>query len=184
MNKAVFLDRDGTLGGDGFYCHPDDFRLYSNTAEAIKLLNENEIKAIVITNQTHIAYGEITLDQVNHSFHRIQKELSEAGAFLDGWYVCPHGPKQNCLCRKPKPFLFQQAAQDFDIDLTSSYMIGDSGKADMLGAIAAGCQPILVLTGLGKGSYNEFRHEWKEVEPTYIAADVLDAVKYILKMNE
>jgi histidinol-phosphate phosphatase family protein len=181
MARAVFLDRDGTIGGDGWYCHPDEFMLYPESIPAIKLLNQHGWKVIVVTNQTHIAYGEITLKQVDDSFHRIQMELAQHGAQLDGWYICPHGPYEDCICKKPKPFMLHQAAEHHGIDLSQSFMIGDLGITDMIAAEAAGCKPILVLTGLGHGSWGKYRHEWAHIHPEYVAQDVLDAARYIIQ---
>lgn len=76
MRRAVFLDRDGTLGGDGGYCHPDEFRLFAAVPPAIRLLNEAGYLTIVVTNQTHIGHGEITVEQVDASFRRLQAELA------------------------------------------------------------------------------------------------------------
>lgn len=77
MKRCVFVDRDGTLGGGGYYCHPDEFELYDSTPPAIQMLNENDYKVIVITSQRHIALGEITMKQVVESFYRIQGHLTE-----------------------------------------------------------------------------------------------------------
>jgi D-glycero-D-manno-heptose 1,7-bisphosphate phosphatase len=118
--RAVFLDRDGTIGGDGGYCHPDDFRLFPESYLAIKLLNDAGLKVVVVTNQTHVGYGEITLAQVDASFQRLQTELSAHDAHLDGWYVCPHTPSDNCPCRKPSPYLLRKAAVDLNLDLSHS----------------------------------------------------------------
>jgi D-glycero-D-manno-heptose 1,7-bisphosphate phosphatase len=180
MDQAVFLDRDGTLGGDGGFCHPDAFTLYPQAPHAIKLLNKAGLKVVVITNQSRIGHGEITLAQVNACFERLQVELAAHDAHLDAWYVCPHTLKDNCACRKPRPDLLQQAARDFDLDLHRSYMVGDGGATDMLAGVAAGCRTVLVLTGWGAGSIGPYRHEWLGVEPEYIANDVLDAAHYIL----
>ena len=83
----VFIDRDGTLGGDGGYCHPDDFTLYPESVDAIKRLNENNVRAIVVTNQSHVAFGDITLEQVTQSFERLQRQLQSSGAWLDGLHL-------------------------------------------------------------------------------------------------
>jgi histidinol-phosphate phosphatase family protein len=179
MPRAVFLDRDGTLGGDGNYCHPDEFRLFDDTPPAIRLLNEAGYLTIVITNQTHIARGEISMQQLDASFRRLQAELAAAGAHLDGWYVCPHIKADACRCRKPSPYLFQQAARDYDLDLAASWMVGDGGVADILGGTAAGCRCILVRTGWGENSLGIYRDTWAGVEPDAVADDLLDAAQRI-----
>lgn len=118
MECAVFLDRDGTLGGDGWYCHPHAFTLFPEAIPAIKMLNDHNLKVLVITNQTHIGHGDITIEQVNASFKRIQQQLKVHGAHLDGWYVCPHTFRDDCQCRKPSPFMLLQAAKDFNVNLS------------------------------------------------------------------
>lgn len=180
MEKCVFVDRDGTLGGDGHFCNPDKFELYDFSSFAIRMLNEVGYKVIVITNQSHIASGGITREQVDNSFYKIQDRLRLDGAHLDGWYVCPHGPYDGCECRKPLPYLLHKAAQDFNIDLANSYMIGDRGDSDMCAADAAGCHPLLVLTGLGKNSYYEFRNTRKHVTPILVASNIEEATKSII----
>lgn len=180
MAQAVFLDRDGTLGGDGGFCHPDVFALYPEAPHAIKLLNDAGLKVIVITTQSRIGHGEISLAQVQACFQRLQVELAAHGAHLDGWYICPHILKDNCRCRKPRPDLLQQAAHDVGLDLRRSWMVGDGGATDMLAGVAAGCRTVLVLTGWGAGSMGPYRQEWSKVEPDYIATNVLNAAHYIL----
>jgi histidinol-phosphate phosphatase family protein len=179
MQRAVFLDRDGTLGGDGGYCHPDDFRLFGNVPSAIRLLNEAGYVVIVVTNQTHIGHGEITVQQMDASFRRLQTELAAAGAHLDGWYICPHRKADACSCRKPSPSLLQQAAREHHLDLAASWTIGDAGAADILAGAAAGCRTILVRNGWGENSLGAYRHTWAAVEPDYVADDLLDAAQRI-----
>lgn len=179
MQRAVFLDRDGTLGGDGGYCHPDEFQLFPSAAPAIRLLNDAGYLIIVVTNQTHIGRGEITLEQMAASFRRLNADLAAEGAHLDGWYICPHRKVDACRCRKPSPSLLLQAAREHDLDLTASWMVGDSGAADMLAGAAAGCRLILVRTGWGESSLGAYRHTWADVEPDYVAADLLGAAVWI-----
>ena len=100
-NRAVFLDRDGTLGGDRGFVHPADFTLYKESYEAIKLLNDAGMKVVVITNQGRVAKGEISESQVESSFRRLDGELADRGAHMDGWYVCQHAVTEGCVCHKP-----------------------------------------------------------------------------------
>ena len=140
MRRAVFLDRDGTLGGDGGYCHPDEFQLFPTAALAIGLLNASGFSVIVVTNQTHVGRGDIALEQVDASCRRLNLELAADAARLDGWYFCPHPKADACLCRKPSPYLLHKAAHDFHVDLAASWMVGDAGATDMLAGRAAGCR--------------------------------------------
>ncbi|MEW5934609.1 MAG: HAD-IIIA family hydrolase [Bacillota bacterium] len=169
--EAVFLDRDGTIGGTGYFVHPRDFQPYPYTEKAIRLLHAAGVKVFAFTNQTHIAYGEVGQDELVREF--------EALGF-DGAYICPHLPEDRCGCRKPLPGLLLRAAREHDLNLTRTAVIGDTGATDMVAADAVGAIKILVRTGLGEGSLNEFRHTWADVEPDYVAADLLDAVEWLI----
>ena len=138
--KAIFLDRDGTINKMvGFVTKPEQFELIEGTAEAIKAINKSGYLAIVVTNQPVIARGDCTFEELQTIHDKMETELGKAGAFVDAIYVCPHHTdkgfegerpeyKCNCDCRKPKPGLLLQAAKDFNIDLSESYMIGDSHR--------------------------------------------------------
>jgi histidinol-phosphate phosphatase family protein len=136
--KAIFLDRDGTINQYvGFLTKPEQFELIPEVSAAIKLINKSSYLAIVVTNQPVIARGDCTWEGLQMIHDKMETELGKAGAFLDGIYVCPHHPdkgfegerpeyKVACDCRKPSPGLILRAAQDFNIDLSQSIMIGDS----------------------------------------------------------
>lgn len=138
--KAIFLDRDGTINKYvGFLRNIDDFELIEGVAEAIKLINQSGYLAIVVTNQPVIARGEVTWEELNEIHKKMATLLGKEGAYVDGIYICPHHPdkgfegerpeyKIDCDCRKPKPGLLLQAAKDFNIELSESYMIGDSHR--------------------------------------------------------
>ena len=138
--KAIFLDRDGTINKMvGFVTRPEQFELLPDVAKAIKAINKSGYLAIVITNQPVIARGDCTFEQLQTIHNKMEMELGKEGAFVDAIYVCPHHTdkgfsgerpeyKCDCDCRKPKPGLLLQAAKDFNIDLSQSYMIGDSGR--------------------------------------------------------
>ncbi len=138
--RAVFLDRDGTINKEvNFLTNIDDLELLPGAAEAIKKINQKGFLAIVITNQPVIARGEVTLPQLNEIHAKLETLLGREGAYIDGLYFCPHHPdkgfegerpeyKRECDCRKPKAGLVLQAAKDFNIDLSASYMIGDRDK--------------------------------------------------------
>lgn len=179
MNRAVFLDRDGTLGGSGGFDHPATFTLYAAAINAIKLINDSGLLAIVITNQHRIAKGEVTAAEFEASFRRHRRELADRGAHLDGWYVCPHERDDGCNCRKPRIGLLEQAAQDYDVTLAESWFVGDNGSVDLVAGAAAGCGTVLVRTGWGEGSLREFRHLWAHVEPDYVADTVYEAAVFI-----
>ena len=136
--KAIFLDRDGTLNKYvGFLQSPDELELLPGVAEAIRNINASGDLAIVITNQPVVARGEVSVEELDTIHQKLETELGKEGAYIDALYYCPHHPDKGfegevaalkiaCDCRKPKPGLILQAAKDFNIDLASSWMVGDS----------------------------------------------------------
>lgn len=153
--KAIFLDRDGTINKYvGFLRSMDDFELLNGVSEAIRKINASGYLAIVVTNQPVIARGEVSLEELEVIHNKMETLLGNDGAYLDAIYYCPHHPdkgyegerveyKIDCECRKPKPGMLLQAAKDFNIDLASSYMIGDS-KNDILAGKNAGCKTVYI----------------------------------------
>ena len=151
--KAVFLDRDGTINRYvGFLRNIDDFELIDGAAKAIKRINKSGYLCIVVTNQPVIARGEVTRELLDEIHNKMESLLGKEGAYIDGLYYCPHHPdkgfegeipelKFDCDCRKPKPGMLLKAADDFNVDLGESWMIGDS-KSDVLAGKAAGCHTI------------------------------------------
>jgi D-glycero-D-manno-heptose 1,7-bisphosphate phosphatase len=185
-HKAVFLDRDGTINEEvGYVNHLDRFRLLPRAGEAIRLLNQNEIKVIVVTNQSGVARGYFPESLVHLIHQRMEDHLRKEGAYLDGIYYCPHHPdageppyRQKCRCRKPETGLIEEAVKDLVIDCSKSYMIGDRG-ADVEFGRRIGAKAILVLTGYGKGEWEYFGDQWKS-KPDYVAQDLFEAVQWIL----
>ena len=168
--KAIFLDRDGVINKHiGFLRHIDDFELIEGVSDAIKYINQSGYLAIVVTNQPVIARGEVTWDELHEIHRKMETLLGKDGAYIDGLYICPHHPdkgfegerpeyKFDCDCRKPKPGLLLQAAQDFNIDLSQSYMIGDSER-DVEAGRNAGCkESIMVDTNRENELLNAIRH--------------------------
>ena len=149
--KAIFLDRDGTINAyKGFLTHLEDFELLPGVAEAIRKINKSGYLCIVISNQPVIARGDCSFDDLKAIHDKMETLLGKEGAFVDAIYYCPHHPdkgfegeraeyKIDCNCRKPKPGLFIQAAKDWNIDLSASYMIGDSER-DVAAGNSAGCK--------------------------------------------
>lgn len=162
--KAVFLDRDGTINQYvGFLRHIDQFALMDGVSEAIRKINNSGYLAIVATNQPVIARGEVTFAELEEIHNKMETLLGHDGAYVDAIYYCPHHPhkgyegevpelKIECECRKPKAGLLLQAAKDFNIDLAASYMVGD-GDNDVQCGINAGCTPILLT-----GEQTDIRH--------------------------
>ena len=154
--KAIFLDRDGTINKYvGFLRNIDEFELIEGVSEAIKQINQSGYLAIVVTNQPVIARGEVTWEELHEIHKKMETLLGKDGAYIDGIYICPHHPdkgfegerpeyKIDCDCRKPKPGLLLQAAKDFNIDLSQSVMIGDS-ENDLQAGNNAGCKSSFLL---------------------------------------
>lgn len=176
--RAVFLDRDGTINfSNGYICSPDDLHIIPDAADAIRRINESGYLAIVITNQPVIARGDVSFEILNEIHKKLETELGKNGAYIDGLYFCPHHPdsgfkgeipeyKIECECRKPKPGLILLAAKDFNIDLDNSWMIGDD-KRDVGCGKNAGCKTVLIGNEDGSGA-------------DYIAESLLDAINKIL----
>jgi len=185
-NSAIFIDRDGTISEEvGYVNHLSRYRVFPFSAEAIKLINQSPLKAIVVTNQAGVARGYFKEELIGRVHAKLENELASGAAKLDAIYYCPHHPtvgeppyRQDCNCRKPKTGLLEQAAADFDIDLNKSYMIGDR-YSDVKLAHRVGARGVLVLTGYGRGEFEDQREEWSR-EPDFIAEDLLSAVKWIL----
>ncbi len=155
--KAVFLDRDGTINKYvGFLRNIDEFELLDGVADAIKKINASGYLAVVVTNQPVIARGEVSFEELEVIHNKMETLLGKEGAYLDAIYFCPHHPhkgyegerselKFDCECRKPKPGMLEKAAQDFNIDLGQSWIVGD-GENDIKAGQNAGCQTALVGT--------------------------------------
>ncbi len=144
--KAVFLDRDGTIIEDAGYLHdPGQVRLLPRAAEAIRRLSADRYRVVVVTNQSGIARGLLSVDDYRATERRLDELLAAEGARVDGHYFCPHLPEVNgpCECRKPGPLLYRQAAERFGIDLSRSWWVGDRLR-DVLPAETFGGRGILV----------------------------------------
>ena len=149
--KAIFLDRDGTINKYvGFLRKKEELELLPGVADAIKNINKSGYLAVLITNQPVIARGEVTWEGLEEIHNKMETELGKQGAYIDGIYFCPHHPhkgyegeipelKFECGCRKPKPGMFFKAAEELNISLEDSYMIGD-GDNDVIAGKAAGCK--------------------------------------------
>ncbi|MDB4220762.1 HAD-IIIA family hydrolase [Amylibacter sp.] len=183
--KVIFLDRDGTINYDvGHLSNEKDLRLLDGTAEAIKLINDSGYRCIIITNQPVIARGECSFAGLEKLHNIIEMSLGAEGAYIDRIYFCPHHPdagfenerpdlKINCECRKPGIGLLKKANDDFNIDFTRSWFVGDT-TVDIMTAQNLGISSILVQTGAAgmDGKY--------VVEADHETQDLLSAVKLIL----
>lgn len=185
-SAAVFLDRDGTLNEEsGYLNHVDRLKLIDGAAEAVALLSRHGLKTIVVTNQSGVARGYFPETLLPRLHDKLQRLLKERGARLDAIYYCPHHPdigeppyRRDCECRKPKLGMIRRAEKEFSVDARKSYMVGDK-ISDVEFGRRAGCKTVLLLTGYGKGEL-EHNREQLNGDPDHVAADILDAAKWIV----
>ena len=174
MQKAVFLDRDGTIAKDVPYCRRvEDFEILPRVPEAVRLLNQNGYKVVVITNQSGIARGYFSEATLSLIHQKMVTTLEQAGGHIDAVYVCPHHPDEGCDCRKPSPILVKRAATDIGITLDQSYMIGDDSK-DVQTGRAAGCRTVLLATEPPQQGQPRPLSD-------HVATDLYDAVQWLLE---
>ncbi len=148
---AVFLDRDGVINvnrSDYVKCW-EEFTFLPGALEALRRLAQLPWPILVVTNQSAIGRGIVSPQTVAEIHERMRAAIQERGGRIDGVYVCPHHPDQGCSCRKPAPGLLYQAQAAFQIDLSRSWLLGDSAS-DLLAAQRVGCRPFLALTGRGQ----------------------------------
>jgi len=180
MRRAVFLDRDGTINIETDYLYKiSDLEFIPGAMEAIRLLNQAGFMVVVVTNQSGVARGYYTEEDVVHLHRHIDRELERFSAHVDAWLYCPHHPAGRgsyalpCNCRKPLPGMLQDAARRHEIDLENSAMIGDK-LADIEAGLAAGCRTILVRTGYGAKDEQHIGGQ------TAVCDDLLSAVKLLV----
>ena len=178
MSKAIFWDLMGTLGGEATG-DINNFTFYPFAYEALRQASKKEFINIVITNQSGIGKGLITQADFDIKINELQLLLENNSAVITEFLCCPHTHKDNCNCKKPKTGLIEACIKKHDIDIEKSYVIGDMGKSDIIMAKNAGCKSILVLTGGGKKSLNEFRSTWADYEADIIADNALVAIETI-----
>ena len=178
--RAVFLDRDGTIGEElGYVNHIDRFQIFPYAAEAIRNLNQAKIPVVVVTNQSGIARNIFPESLVHEVHKKMVAELAAAGAWIDAIYFCPHKSEDACECRKPNPGLLDRAAREHTLDLAGSWIVGDR-YADLEMGHAAGARGVLVMTGYGRGEFELHRTAWPR-QPDALAENLRDAVRHILQ---
>jgi len=190
MRAAVFLDRDGVLIEDvHLLTDPPSICMFECTPPAIQALKDKGFRVIVVSNQTVVARGLATEEDVRRVHDRIQELLREAnGSQIDAFYFCPHHPNAtlpdyriDCNCRKPRPGMLMQAAHEHDIDLGHSYMVGDR-ITDIIAGMQAGCETILVQTGAHLQEPIETTEPLDlSIRPDFVCQDLAQATDYILE---
>jgi D,D-heptose 1,7-bisphosphate phosphatase len=181
--KAIFMDRDGVTNVEkDLIYRPEDMELFSFTPEAIREINKSDYLSIIVSNQSVIARNLCTIDELEYIHKKIETELGNEHSKLDAIYYCPHHPdkgypeeraeyKIDCECRKPKTGMFRQAANDYNIDLSKSWMIGDAER-DIIAGKNSGCKTVGVMTGFGVKK--------TALRPEFFFKDLLEAVKFII----
>lgn len=181
---GIFLDRDGTINDEvEFLCTPEQLHLIPRSADAISELNELGLRVFILTNQSGIARGLLTEDDLRGIHTRLLQLLENQNARIDKIYYCPHHPGGNiesyrkvCECRKPKPGMFRMAAEEYNLDLPRSYVIGDK-MIDIQAGNNCGARTILVLTGYGKTELEHCRKNSLRID--YIAENLYEAVQFV-----
>jgi len=183
-NVAIFLDRDGTINFDpGYIKNPDDVKILPGVSEGIRKLKvELGFKIVVVSNQAGVSKGLMTLEDVHAVNNRIQELLKKENAEIDAFYFCPFHPdyddEEKSKCRKPSPLMLLKAAEELDIDLTRSFMVGDRA-GDVEAGLNAGVKSILLQSEIAE---EEIRNlESKNLSPLFIAKNFLDACEFIIK---
>lgn len=178
-NRAVFLDRDGTLIRERHYLSdPAKLSLFQGAPSALKDLRKAGWKLILVTNQSGLARGYFKLADLRRVHEALRRRLQQSGVRLDAIYVCPHGPRSRCSCRKPKPGLLRRAARDFGLDLKKCIMVGDK-RADIRAGRSAGTKTVLVRTGYGRKQKGFSEKPGRHFQ----AAGLAQAVRWILKTS-
>jgi D-glycero-D-manno-heptose 1,7-bisphosphate phosphatase len=179
MTAAVFLDRDGVINEnrDDYVKGWEEVRLLPGALEALARLAASPFRIVLISNQSPIGRGILTVGQVEAINRRLVEEIEARGGRIDGVYYCPHHPDDGCECRKPRPGLLLRAARELGLELERSYLVGDA-LSDVEGAIAAGCRPILVLTGLGQEQ--RLLLEQRGYDHVAVVRDLAEAVGLVL----
>jgi D-glycero-D-manno-heptose 1,7-bisphosphate phosphatase len=184
----VFLDRDGTLIEEvGYLSHLDRIALYPWSIESVKLLNRAGFKVVVVTNQAGVARGLFDEDFIDEAHRFLDQKFSDGGATIDKFYYCPHHPeasveayRSECDCRKPKAGMLWKAAQELQLELSHSFVIGDRLSDLRLGQ-AVGARSLLVRTGYGETTARELTDD---VEVAYTAPELMTAVAWILRHSK
>ena len=181
VTRAVFIDRDGTINIDKEYLtDPDQIEFIEYSPEAISLANRLGLKVVVISNQSGVARGLMTIDQVENVNKRLVEMLGSHGAVVDAIYYCPHHPSNGyvCTCRKPDIGMLLRAKEKFNLDLTLSFVVGDKWS-DVKCGENAGATTSLVMTGYGRADYQRCIDDRIKID--YLAENLYDFIDNFVK---
>lgn len=184
--KTIFIDRDGVINKDpagwteySYVTRLEDFKILPGALEALKILKDNGIDVIIVSNQSGVGKGYFSREELDAVNKKMLDMVKKAGGNIKDAYYCVHKTEDNCDCKKPKTGLFKQAIAKYDINITDSYFIGDD-RRDIIAGKAIGIKTIFVLSG--KFSRQELEG-WGD-KPDYIFKDLLNAVKWIIKRED
>ncbi len=180
LTKVAFLDRDGVINQDSpnYIRNWSEFHFIPGSLEALKHLKNSGFTIILITNQSGVHRNLVSQASLDEIHTNMQHDVAANGGRIEGIYFCPHRPEENCDCRKPKPGMILQAQQQYRIDLSTAYMVGDSVK-DIECAWNAACG-FAVLVRTGNGSEAEKILLERETPPGYVAENLMDAAGWII----
>lgn len=181
MNKMVILDRDGVINhdSDDYIKSPDEWLPIDGSLEAIKRIKKAGYLVTVASNQSGIGRGLFSLETLQDMHDKFTGLLAQRGTQVDGIFFCPHRPNDNCVCRKPKPGLLLQIAQQFRINLKETVFVGDS-FSDIQAARMAGAIPALVQTGKGMRTIEKYGF----FEDTRVYTDLAHFARELIRGNE
>ncbi len=183
MNKAIFWDLQGTLGGEAV-ASIEFFEPYDFSKDALSLAKEKGYYNIITTNQSRIGKGVLSMEIYEREAARIINYFNSDEILIDEILCCPHKSSDGCDCKKPRTGLVRASIEKYSLNIKECFVIGDMGKSDIVMAHNAGCKGVLVLTGGGQASLGEFRDTWVGHEADVIAENVLEAVRKILAYQE
>ncbi len=176
-SPAVFLDRDGTINEEVHFLHePSKFRLLPHVGEGLRMMQDMKFKLIIVTDQQGIGLGYFTKEDFFKVNSEMFRQLSKYRVIIDKVYFCPHSMAEKCKCRKPGTGMIERAKEELNIDLSRSFVIGDKSCEIQLGK-NAGMKSILVQTG------HAGKDKQYDAKPDYVASDLLDAAKWIKKVE-
>jgi len=179
MRAAVFLDRDGVISVNrqDYVKSWSEFAFLPGALDALERLAHSEYAIVVISNQSAVGRGLISLEELSDIHVRMKRAIEAHRGRLDGVYFCPHTPNEACQCRKPEVGMFHDAANQLDLDLSCSYMVGDT-LTDLLAGGKAACKPVLLLTGLGEDQRRLISPQMQD--DCMVFQDLLTFVKWLV----
>lgn len=191
MRPAIFFDRDGTLCREsGYINHPDRLELMPQTPGVLREVLARGWAAVVVTNQAGVARGYFPAHVLEQTHRRLERLLAAEGTRVDGIYACPHHPdlggpgyRRECACRKPRPGLLLRAAEELGLDLSASFMVGDSFRDVGAGRAAGVRGTVLLRTGYGRGELL-WKGSSSSVWPDFVADDLEQALAWIIRRSE